>query len=61
MRWLLVGAAALFLAVGFWQLYRSGRTCKKRSTTSVVIFWIAAVVVVAVILFSQVIASVIAR
>jgi hypothetical protein len=58
--WLL-GLAALFLVVGFWQLYRTGRTCKRRSPVSVVLFWVAAVVVVTVILFPQVIASVIAR
>jgi hypothetical protein len=58
--WLL-GAAALFLAVGFWQLYRTGKACQRRNTASVLILWVAAVVVVTVILFPQVIASVIAR
>ena len=57
----LIAAAALLLVVGFWQLYRTGKTCKKRSTTSVVMFWVAAVVVVGMILFPQVIASFIAR
>lgn len=58
--WLL-GLAALFLFVGLWQLYRTGRTCKRRSPMSVVLFWVAAVVVVSVIFFPQVIASVLAR
>lgn len=58
--WLL-GLATSFLVVGFWQLYSNSRTCKGRSPISVVMFWVAAVVVVTVILFPQVIASVIAR
>ena len=58
--WLLE-LAALFLAVGFWQLYRPGRSCKRKSLASLVMFWVAAVVVITVILFPQVIASVIAR
>ena len=58
--WLL-GLAGLFLLIGFLQLYRTGRTCKSRSPVSIVMFWCAAVVVIAVIMFPQVIASVIAR
>lgn len=58
--WLLA-FAAVFLLVGFWQLYGNRRTCKRRSPVSVAIFWVATVVVVTVILFPQIIASVIAR
>jgi hypothetical protein len=58
--WLL-GLAAVSLVAGFWQLYGARGTCKRRSPISVAMFWCAVVVVVAVILFPQLVASVIAR
>jgi uncharacterized membrane protein len=58
--WLL-GLAAVFLMVGFWQLYGTPRTCKRRSPVSIAMLWLAVVVVLAVILFPQIIASAIAR
>jgi hypothetical protein len=57
--WLLVGAAIL-LGVGFIQLYVRRNQCQKRSPLSVALFWAAAVLVFLVILFPQVIASLIA-
>ncbi len=57
--WLL-GTSAALLCLGFVQLYFKASACKKRSTASLVLFWIAVAVVVLVILFPQVIASVIA-
>ncbi len=57
-QWLLI-AAIVFLCVGSVQLYFR-KSCSKRSTTSLVLFWIAVVVVVLVILFPQVIASLVA-
>jgi cytochrome bd-type quinol oxidase subunit 2 len=57
--WLLVFAAVL-LGIGFIQLYLRRNKCQKRSSLSIVLFWVAAVVVVLVILFPQVIASLIA-
>ena len=57
--WLLVIAAVL-LGVGFIQLYVRRDQCQKRSPLSIALFWVAAVVVVLVILFPQVIASLIA-
>jgi hypothetical protein len=54
--WLLV-LSAILLGAGFVQLYRSGRTCARRSVASIVLFWTATVVVIALILFPQVIAG----
>jgi hypothetical protein len=58
--WLLALAAAL-LIVGFVQLYRGRGQCQKRSALSITLFWIAVAVVVLVILFPQVIATLLAR
>jgi len=57
--WLLALAAVL-LIVGFVQLYRVRGQCRKRSPLSIAVFWIAAVIVLLVILFPQVIASLVA-
>jgi len=57
--WLLALAAVL-LIVGFVQLYRGRSQCRKRSPFSVAVFWIAAAIVLVVILFPQVIASLVA-
>ncbi len=57
--WLLVGAFAL-LVVGFLQLYRGRNQCKKRSTLSITLFWVATAVVLMIVLFPQVIASLVA-
>lgn len=56
--WLLI-ASILFLCVASVQLYFR-RSCNSRSTTSLVLFWTAVVVVVLVILFPQLIASLVA-
>jgi len=56
--WLLGGALVL-LVLGFAQSYRRNQ-CKNRSPLSIALFWIAAVVVLLVILFPQVIASLLA-
>jgi len=57
--WLLAGAGIL-LVLGFIQLYVRRNQCQKRSPLSVTLFWIAATVVLLVILFPQLIASLIA-
>lgn len=57
--WMLVGALAL-LVVGFLQLYRGRNQCKKRSALSITLFWVAAAVVFLIILFPQIIASLVA-
>jgi hypothetical protein len=57
--WLLVSAAIL-LVVGFVQLYIRRKQCQKRSPLSIALFWSAAVIVLLVILFPQLLASLIA-
>ena len=57
--WLLVLSGVL-LVVGFLQLHYK-RRCQPRSRLSVAIFWIATAVVLLLVLFPELIASVIAR
>jgi cytochrome bd-type quinol oxidase subunit 2 len=57
--WLLVGAFGL-LVVSFLQLYRARNQCKKRSALSITLFWVAAAVVFLIVLYPQVIASLVA-
>lgn len=58
--WFLV-LAGLLLAGGFLQLYwRGGKQCQRRSVISVALFWISAVLVLLIVLFPQVIASLLA-
>jgi mercuric ion transport protein len=54
-----IAASIVFLCVGFVQLYLR-KSCAKRSIPSMVLFWAAVLVVVLVLLFPQVIASLIA-
>ena len=54
-----LGGAVVLLVLGFVQLYRRNQ-CKKRSPVSVTLFWCSVVFVLLVILFPQVIASLIA-
>jgi hypothetical protein len=57
--WLL-GASAVFLGVGVYQVYFSSQVCRRRSTSSVVVLWLAAAVVVGVALFPQLLAAALA-
>ena len=57
--WLLVGSLVL-LVLGFVQLYRGGKQCRKRSPLSVALFWVAAAAVLLIVLFPQLIASLVA-
>ena len=57
--WLLVSALVL-LAVGFVQLYRGHNECRKRSPVSIALFWAAVAIVLLIVLFPQVIASLVA-
>jgi hypothetical protein len=57
--WLLVGALGL-LVIGFLQLYRGRNQCRKGSPFSIALFWIAAALVLMIVLFPQVIASLVA-
>lgn len=56
--WCLAGAVVL-LVLGFVQLYRRNQ-CKKRSPVSIALFWCSAAFVLLIILFPQVIASLLA-
>jgi hypothetical protein len=55
-----IGGAAVLLVVGFVQLYRGRNQCKKRSRVSITLFWCAVVMVLLIVLFPQVIASLVA-
>ncbi len=57
--WLL-GASILLLCIWLVQLYVRKPACAKRSRSSLILFWAAVVVVILVLLFPQVIASLIA-
>lgn len=57
----LVGMSIALLAIGSVQLYRSNRICRRRSPASLAVLLLSAIVVVAVILFPQIIASVLAN
>lgn len=56
--WLL-GFSLVLLVAGFVQLYRRNQ-CRKRSPLSVALFWCSVTVVILIVLFPQVIASLIA-
>ena len=58
--WLVALSIAL-LVVGFVQLYRSNRTCHRRSPVSIAVFLISAIVVLGVTLFPQIGASLLFR
>jgi uncharacterized membrane protein YidH (DUF202 family) len=55
-----LGLAIVLLAVGFVQLYRGQRQCRKRSPLSVAMLWVATAIVLVVLLFPQMIASLLA-
>jgi hypothetical protein len=57
--WLLALSGVL-LIVGFAQLYLRRKQCQRRSRVSVVIFWIATAMVLLLMLFPQIVASVLA-
>jgi hypothetical protein len=56
----MVGLSLALLVVGFVQLYRSNRTCQRRSPVSIAVFLISAIIVLGVILFPQLTASLVA-
>jgi len=53
----LMAASGVLMLFGVWQLYRGGRTCRRRSRASPVVFWTCAAVVVAMILMPQLVAN----
>jgi hypothetical protein len=59
-RWAFLGAAAVLLAVGAVELVRVRRACHSRQAASTVILAASGAIVVLVVLFPQVIASLLA-
>jgi len=57
--WLLA-ASGVLLVVGFFQLYLRRNHCQRRSRVSVAVFWIAMAIVLLLILFPQIVASILA-
>jgi hypothetical protein len=57
--WLLA-VSVVFLAIGFVQLYRGGKSCRRRSLMNVAVFWIAVVVFLAMLFFPQQVAALLA-
>ena len=55
-----LGLAITLLVVGFVQLYRGRKQCRKRSPLSTAMLWVATAIVLLVILFPQMIASLLA-
>lgn len=56
----LMAVSGGLLLFGLWQLYRGGRTCRRRSRTSVAIFWTCAAIVIAMMLAPQFLANLLA-
>ena len=55
-----LGLAITLLVVGFVQLYRGRKQCSRRSPLSTAMLWVATAIVLLVILFPQMIASLLA-
>jgi uncharacterized membrane protein YidH (DUF202 family) len=56
----LVGLSVALLVLGFVQLYRSNRSCRRRSPISIAVFSVSAIVVAAILLFPQITAGLLA-
>lgn len=50
--WLLAVSAVL-LVIGFVQLYRGGKSCRRRNIVSIAVFWVAVAVFLAMLFFPQ--------
>lgn len=57
----LVGLPVALLVLGFVQLFRSNRSCRRRSPASIAVFSISAIVVAAILLFPQISAGLLAN
>jgi hypothetical protein len=55
-----LGLAVVLLILGFVQTYRKPNQCAKRSKRSIALFWTSVVLVILIVLFPQVIASLLA-
>lgn len=56
----LLAASAVLLLFGLWELYREGRSCRRRSRTRLAVFWVSAAIVVAMMVAPQILANVLA-
>ena len=56
----LIGLAVVLLGISGFQMYRSGKSCRRRSRFSLVLFGLSAVIVLGVILFPQTLAGLMA-
>ncbi len=56
----LVGLSIVLLLLGFVQLYRSNRVCRRRSPVSIAVFSISTIVVAGILLFPQITAGLLA-
>ena len=56
----LIGLAVILLGVSFFQMYRSRKSCQRRSRLSLVLFVLSAAVVFAVMVFPQQVAELMA-
>ncbi len=57
----LVGMSIALVVIGSVQLYRSNRTCRRRSPASLAVLLLSAIVVVGVVLLPQIVANVLAN
>jgi hypothetical protein len=56
----LIGLAVVLLGLGGFQMYRSGKSCGRRSRLSLVLFGLSAAIVLGVMLFPQTLAELMA-
>lgn len=56
----LIGLAAVLLGISGFQMYRSGKNCRRRSRLSLVLFGLLAAIVLGVMLFPQTLAELMA-
>lgn len=56
----LIGLAVVLLGVSGFQMFRSGRSCRRRSRLSLALFGFSAVIVLGVMLFPQTVAGLMA-
>ena len=56
----LIGLAVVLLAISGFQMYRSGRNCRRHSRLSLVLFGLSAAIVLGVMLFPQALAELMA-
>src|SRR5215471_727442 len=60
LRPLLLALSGALLIIGLVQLYRGGKSCRRRCIASVVVFWIAVAIFLAMLFFPQQIAGLLA-